>query len=750
MIGTMVIWITFGAALISVWSYYHVATAKRDSLKLARGAFHVTVVGAVLSSLLLLAFILQHRFEYAYVYSYSSRSLPFFYLLSTFYAGQEGSFLFWTLAGSIIGIFLLKYTQRKRIEAEVMAVYVSIQAFLLLLLIAKSPFRSIWDAFPGQIALGSVPSDGHGLNPLLQNFWMVVHPPVLFIGFAAMAVPFSFAVAGLWRRKYQEWLASAFPWILFAVLALGAGIMLGAYWAYGVLGWGGYWGWDPVENSSLIPWLTAVALTHTVLVQKRTGGLKRTNFVLAIISFLLVLYSTFLTRSGILGDSSVHSFVDPGSAVYLLLIAFIVTFAALGFGLCWQRRKELKTAGERSSLLSREAALAVGAVVICASAVAILFGTSLPIISKTTVEPSFYDQMNLPIAIIVAFLNGLALLLKWKTTGGKDIIKRSGAALVVAVGITGVLVYLGMRDTLIALLLFSAAFALLVNVDIVLRVARGNARFAGAYLAHVGLSLVFLGIIGSGKYSQKENVALRLHSPRKALGYTLTYLGSKPTDNGRYEFDVQVEKNGKKFVLAPVMFRSQYSNETMRNPDIAMFLTKDFYISPVSVEDEREAGHDGETYHLKKGVATSAGDLMLTFTGFEMNHNSEKNMMSGSGFAIGADIEVKRGGTTEAVVPVTIYREGNTPTYQSAPLKDGKTSVQLLHVNVDMTTKESSIAIAVHRDGQDARSEKDEVLVVEASVKPFISLLWSGTVILFVGFIVSIIRRAKEAHNEKR
>jgi cytochrome c-type biogenesis protein CcmF len=750
MIGTMIIWITFGAALVSVWSYYHVAIAKRDSLKLARRAFHATALGVVLSSLLLLAFILEHRFEYAYVYSYSSRSLPFFYLLSTFYAGQEGSFLFWTLAGSIIGIFLLKYAQHKRIESEVMAVYVSIQAFLLLLLIAKPPFRSIWDAFPGQIALGSVPADGRGLNPLLQNFWMVVHPPVLFIGFAAMAVPFSFAVAGLWRQKYQEWLTNAFPWILFAVLALGAGIMLGAYWAYGVLGWGGYWGWDPVENSSLIPWLTAVALTHTVLVQKRTGGLKRTNFVLAIVSFLLVLYSTFLTRSGILGDSSVHSFVDPGSAVYLLLIAFIATFAALGFGLCWQRRRELRTAGERPSLLSREAALAIGAVVICASAIAILFGTSLPIISKTTVEPSFYDQMNLPIAIIVAFLNGLALLLKWKTTGGKDITKRSAAAFVVSVAVTVALVSLGMRDVLIALLLFSAAFAFLVNVDIVFRVARGNARFAGAYLAHVGLSLVFLGIIGSGKYSQKENVALRLNSPRKALGYTLTYLGSKPTDDGKYEFDVQVEKHGRKFVLAPVMFHSQYSNETMRNPDIAMFLTKDFYISPVSVEDEREAGHDGETYHLKKGVATSAGDLTLTFTGFEMSHNSEKNMVNGSGFAIGADIEVTRGGTTEAVVPVTIYREGKTPTYQSALLKDGKTSIQLLHMNVDMTTKESSIAIAVHRDEQQARSEKDEVLVVEASVKPFISLLWTGTVILFVGFIVSIIRRAKEAHNEKR
>jgi len=750
MIGTLAIWITFGAALISAWSYFQAVNAKKDSVRLGRGSFEVMVLGVMLSSVLLLVFILQHRFEYAYVYSYSSRSLPLHYLLSTFYAGQEGSFLFWALSGAIIGIFLLNYTRKKYIEAEVMAIYVSIQAFLLLLLIAKSPFRSIGEAFPGQVSPGSVPTDGRGLNPLLQNFWMVIHPPVLFIGFAAMAVPFSFAVAGLWRQKYQDWLTSAFPWILFAVLALGAGIMLGAYWAYGVLGWGGYWGWDPVENSSLIPWLTAVALTHTILVQKRTGGLKRTNFVLAIVSFLLVLYSTFLTRSGILGDASVHSFVDPGSAVYILLVAFIGSFAALGFGLYWRRRKELKAVSEKSNPFSREAVLGIGAAVICASALAILFGTSLPIMSKTTVEPSFYDQMNLPAAIIVAFLNGFALLLKWKVTQGKDIVKRSSVAFIVAAGITVALVYFGMTDILIAMLAFSAAFAFLVNIDIVYRVVRGNVRFAGAYLAHLGLSLVFLGIISSGKYGQKENVALQLNSPRNALGYTLTYLGSKPTDDGKDAFEIQVEKDGKRFVLAPVMFHSNYNDGTMRNPDIAMFLTKDFYVSPVSLEEEKQTGHGDGPYHLKKGAATQAGDLTLTFTGFEMNHDSQEKMLSGSGFAVGATIEVKRAGNTEVVTPVTIYREGSSPTYQSALLKDEKTSIQLLHVNVDMSTKESSVAIAIDRDGENTKSEKNEVLVVEASVKPFISLLWTGTAILLVGFIVSIFRRATEAHNEKR
>jgi cytochrome c-type biogenesis protein CcmF len=152
-----------------------------------------------------------------------------------------------------------------------MPIFIGVQMFLVVLLIAKSPFKSIYEQFPGELKVGEMPQDGRGLNPLLQNFWMVIHPPVLFIGFAAMAIPFSFAIAALWRKEFHSWLSSAFPWVLFSGFSLGAGLMLGAYWAYGVLGWGGYWGWDPVENSSLIPWIIAMALLHTMLAQARTG-----------------------------------------------------------------------------------------------------------------------------------------------------------------------------------------------------------------------------------------------------------------------------------------------------------------------------------------------------------------------------------------------------------------------------------------------------------------------------------------------
>jgi cytochrome c-type biogenesis protein CcmF len=183
----------------------------------------------------------------------------------------------------------------------------------------------------------TVPPDGRGLNPLLQNFWMVIHPPVLFIGFASMAAPFSLAIAGLWKKDFAILSRQGFPWVLVATSVLGLGIMLGAYWAYGVLGWGGYWGWDPVENSSLVPWLTGIALLHTMLAQLRTGKYARTNIALAIVSFILVIYSTFLTRSGILGDASVHAFTDPGAVVYWLLLSILVLLTVGGGALMVQR-----------------------------------------------------------------------------------------------------------------------------------------------------------------------------------------------------------------------------------------------------------------------------------------------------------------------------------------------------------------------------------------------------------------------------
>ena len=250
----------------------------------------------------------------------------------------------------------------------------------------------------------------------------MLNPPILFVGFSMSAVPFSFAVAAIIKNEYRDWVKQSLPWLLVSMCVLGLAIMLGGYWAYSILGWGGYWGWDPVENSSLVPWLVGVAGIHTMLVQKKTqekgGGSRfvKTNLILSIMTFVLVLYSTFLTRSGILGDASVHSFVDPGMAVYLFLLVFLGVFTLMGIGGIVYRWKFLtEHFSFEENILSRELALFTGSVALIASSIIILAGTSAPIFG-TTVQTSFYNELNLPIAIIIGLVNGLSILLKWKTT----------------------------------------------------------------------------------------------------------------------------------------------------------------------------------------------------------------------------------------------------------------------------------------------------------------------------------------------
>src|SRR6266571_1078991 len=302
MIGSFLVRLAFAGILISCAAYYY--SLRENSVRylaVARYAYHITA-GLVMSfCALLIHLILTHQFQYTYVWNYSSTDLPTPLLISTFYAGQEGSFSLWALYTSLIGVILMQYTAKRRYEAEVMFIWSMILAFLLLMLIIKNPFAFIWDAFPKDLVhsgplppdAGNIiwlnrakgvwaqyPAEGRGLNPLLQNYWMVIHPQILFTGFSSMAVPYTFAVAGLLRRDYQTWVKVAKPWTVFGAAVLGTGIILGGYWAYETLGWGGYWGWDPVENSSLIPWLVAVASIHTMMAQRRSGTFVRTNFVL--------------------------------------------------------------------------------------------------------------------------------------------------------------------------------------------------------------------------------------------------------------------------------------------------------------------------------------------------------------------------------------------------------------------------------------------------------------------------------------
>jgi len=569
------------STVLSLGLYIRGAVRPGGNLRFARLTLAASTILVVLSSALLLFLILTHDFSIGYVYSYSDVSLPLHFLISTFYAGQEGSFLFWALCAGAIALVLRSRSARAGVEAPVMSVVAAVQAFLLLLLVVRSPFRTIWEMFPGAPAIP--PADGRGLNPLLQNFWMVIHPPVLFLGFAAMTAPFALAVAGLWKKNAEMLSAHAFPWLLFAAGVLGLGIMLGAYWAYGVLGWGGYWGWDPVENSSLVPWLTVVALLHTLIAQRRTGSYVRTNYLLAVASFVLVIYSTFLTRSGVLGDASVHAFTDPGAEVYWILLGGVALSAAAGLAALAVRWRAFGPGEKRSALLTRETSLGGGMLALILSAAVILFGTSLPILTRTRVEPSFYDATNMPIAVLLALLIGFALFMQWEAPDGYFTLRRSLTSLGIAAAVCLALLAAGVRDGGAMPLIFAAVFAIVVNVRFGAAAARTDWRSLGGKIAHAGVGLFLLGVVATGRFGAKEHAVLPQYSPRTVLGRSMTYLGYEQGANGRLAFAVSVTGPHETFRLSPSMAPGGEQG-VLRTPDIASFLTEDVYISPVGVQ----------------------------------------------------------------------------------------------------------------------------------------------------------------------
>lgn len=737
MIGTFALYLSLFAGLLSILNYIKTANGDKKKRSMGRTGLYVSALGIFLASVVLMTDILQHNFENGYVWSYSSRDLSLGLLMSTFWAGQEGSFLFWTFCSAVLSLFLVSYTQKRKIDAHVLPIFLAIQTFLVILLIAKSPFLSIFEKFPGEIVPGQLPQDGRGLNPLLQNFWMVIHPPVLFIGFAASAIPFSFAIAALWRKEYHTWLTNAFPWVLFSGLTLGAGLMLGAYWAYGVLGWGGYWGWDPVENSSLIPWILSMALLHTMLAQSRTGNLVRTNFIFAILSFVLVIYSTFLTRSGILGDSSVHSFTDPGMIVYGLLLMFLLGSLVLGFGFLFIRRKELKSIAKPMHWLTREFALSLGSFVLLASAAIVFFGTSLPIVSTIHVDPSFYNKMHVPIAIIMALLIGYSLLVRWEQEDGMFLKERSWKPLIASFITTVLIGSFSMWDVMYLLFIFAALFAFFVNLEITYLTIRGDYRLLGGKIAHMGLAIFLVGVIISGLFDQKKTAMLELGIPQEIFGYSVTYTGKDIVEGNKTAFSVNVQKEGTSKMLVPVMFETENSG-TMRNPDIESFLTHDFYIAPSGVEEQSIDTHGNITIH--KGESIKIGSATITFSVFDMGSHNQKS--SNDKVKVGAVLEIISGNEKETVIPYVVY--DGEPKYFGAESKLLGGPVQLNAMNIGgMGEGRSAIQISVEHNHDTHVSANKETLIVEASVKPFISLVWIGTFLVLTGFIVSIQRRKR-------
>lgn len=753
MFGKILVYLSL---IVSVSSalFYFLSVKNKKFLKPGRYSYVFLTLIFVAISIYLLANILSHNFQFTYIWEYSSSQLHDWFLIASFYSGQQGSFLLWGLFIVIIGLFLIPSAKKHGYESIAMGLYSSILIFVVLMLIFKSPFDYVWDTFASEgLEKGFTPQDGRGLNPVLQNYWITIHPPILFIGYSLMSVPYVFALVGLIKKDYHRWIKIALPWTLVASAFLGLGIMLGGFWAYETLGWGGWWGWDPVENSSLLPWLASVALIHTMLVQNKTKGLVKTNFILAMGTFVLVLYATYLTRSGILGDTSVHSFITPGKIVYFLLQLFMGVFAVVSILLVAIRFKDLQRhiGKTQFNYTSKEFSLSIGSILILASTIIIFIGTSWPWMApyfgqpKAAIDIQLYNQWNLPIAILILVINAVSLYQRWYSKNFKDLLKLIAFPLIISVISTIVFFVMGYNDIGYAILFFSAVFSLIANAEFLVKNIIKYPRKTGAYLSHLGLSLLIFGVIASGGYDYSKDIQLITGESKEVFGYTLTFkdverIEKEKTDRQKFKYNIEVSSpNLKASIVSPILYWSNFNNweSPFLEPGIRTKLTKDIYVSPKAVETISTAP-ELNLIRGYSGIVPLDTSVTVSLELYEMNDAPDGNAQE---VMMGTVVNYKKNGevitdTLNTILDVSTW-EGN-PMWKRIPGTDVEIGMKKLLRNMeDVAMTQANF---IFRFAGQPEPEPKRLLTVEVSVKPFINLVWAGTIAIVLGFIIAVFK----------
>ena len=522
LIGKTFIDVAFVLSLGALYAYFKAGNDESNVRMERIGHYLYASVGLLmlLSGALLLYLVLTHQFQYYYVYEYTSKDLPLKYLISAFYSGQEGSFILWIFLTILFSGIVARFTSRTYRAPMLFFTTLAISFLLSMILgiqlgtihIGASPFRTLAEAMPNAPFIKAhpnfVPADGTGLNDLLRSPYILIHPPILFSGFAMMTIPFAFAMAALWKRKYDEWFNTAIPWTLAANVCLFTAIFLGGYWAYVTLSFGGYWAWDPVENASLVPWIFGVAGIHMMLIQRKNGAAKKSAVLFAILAYLAIVYEAFLTRSGILGNSSVHSFVDLG--LYNQLLIFMAVISIIALGLYFYRYKDLNDGQPlKVSLLNREFLVFTGAIVLLMTGIVILIGTSSPIIGKlfvsnpTPPKKSFYNDWTMPFAILLAILTVLGQYQWWKKYDAETLSSALLGPLMLTSIVTMVSIVWGQVTNIAYMVyLFAGFFAVFGNGAVLIRMIRKNPRRVGGTITHVGFAIMLIGILTSSGYNE--------------------------------------------------------------------------------------------------------------------------------------------------------------------------------------------------------------------------------------------------------
>jgi len=619
--------------------------------------------------------------------------------------------------------------------------------------------------------------DGTGLNTLLQNYWMVIHPPILFLGFASTIVPFAYAVAGLLKKEHN-WVKPALPWANFSAGILGLGIMMGAAWAYESLTFGGYWAWDPVENASLVPWLTLVAGIHTAMIYNKTGASLKATYLFLGISFLLIVYSTFLTRSGILGDTSVHAFTDLGMNGQLLFFLFI--FVIPFFVLYFVRYKQMLEPVKEDAIDSREFWMLIGSLVLVLSALVIILKTSTPVFNKifdTKIappeDPEFaHNQVQIFVAIIIGALTAIGQFLKYKTTPLAYFKKQMIWPLIITILISTVIfVFVGVAYDdkgagflgAIYIAIVTSVFAIVGNISYWSVVLKGKLKSASSSIGHIGFGLVLAGIFISSankttlSYNTTGISPLRVDSTQKNSPVgdpreNLTLFETIETDMGKYnvtyerdtfdaigkryfELNFKEKKTGETFKLYPDVLKNNKGMEGFSaNPSSKHYLHKDIFVYVTSFQD-----HTEEDTTSFKPVNITVGDSIFYSNGYikleKVNVNPQGDRPAGvNELRLQLNVVSKEG--LKYVAEPGILLEGLNLTSKVDTIKAQNL---VLSFNKVIDQEKGILEIGVKES-----TALTNLITLKVYEFPWINLLWLGVIVTTIGFMMGAYYRFKK------
>ncbi len=797
-LGHFLVLLSFVSSLVAGIAYFRSAQSDDPSAqlswkKLGRIAFSIDVISVLTTFFIIYYLISNHRFEYFYAWNHSDKSLNTGYLLASIWEGQEGSFLLWTIWHGVLGLVLIRTAGKW--EAPLLTVISVVQVCLATMLIGiyvfdvkigSNPFiltRIFYQdmqVFPANYLSMAGMQDGNGLNQTLQNYWMVIHPPVLFLGFASTLIPFSFAVAGLWKKDYGGWIKAAFPWTLFSAAILGLGIMMGAMWAYESLTFGGFWAWDPVENASLVPWLIIVAGIHTQLIYNSTGHSLRPTYFFFLAGFVLILYSTYLTRSGDLADTSVHAFTNLGLNWQLRI--FFLLFLILGLTLYISRYRKIPNIIKEENSYSREFWMFIGSLILFLSAGFIIIFTSLPIVNKifntnyaVGSEPEFfYNRIQIFVIIVLGVLTALTQYLRYRNTVKKTFGKKIILPTILAIVIAALISYYGEIDynkfgpgylAAIHLALFAAVYTVVGNTGYIWTGLKGKLKAAGASVGHVGFGLFLIGILIAS--SKQEILSVNMLNPlnfgpdSKNKGTeNLTLFQGIRTDMGKYwatykldsidshekirYFQIEMEKKatGEKFMLHPNIIKNTKGDKNFsNNPDTKHYWNRDIY---TYVNYAETMNQDEDTAQFRSH-AVMPGDTIFYSNGYILlekvvpNPVTDRYKFGAGDTAIMAQLKiVSSDGRTESANPLFYVRNNEVRRELDTVFSQG------LAIGLANVVDNKHIGIIVKES-----TRMTPFIALKIIQFPFINLVWLGTVLMILGLVMSIVRRTKMLKTQK-